>query len=294
MNRFLGVELIGGRLALSVGILALAALACGVGGGSDQDATVEALSQSIAMTATAAGVEEETVVEVNSEETVAAIQAEATEQVQVEEATQVAVATADTGDQSATEEALAPIRAELPTYGIDPSVGTLGWIQPPITVQTEGYLQYDYGGDFLSTVARDFVLAADITWNTRFGSTACGYVIRSDGNEEAFNQYLVLATRGAQGHVGFAIMQDGEIKDDELTDIYANGIDPQFQWQNDTTNRMTVVGQGNTFTIYTNGTKIGEVTPSVAFDRGFTAFTALNESGDTTCKFDNAWLWLLN
>jgi hypothetical protein len=55
-----------------------------------------------------------------------------------------------------------------------------------------------------------------------------------------------------------------------------------------------VVGQGNTFTIYTNGTKIGEVTPSVTFDRGFTAFTALNESGDTTCRFDNAWLWLLN
>lgn len=294
MKRILGANLFGGRLGLAVACLAMAALACGIGGGPDQDATVEALSQSIALTATAAGVEEETVVELNPEETVAAIQAAATEQVQVEEATQVAVATADTVDQSATEEALAPIRAELPTYGIDPSVGNLGWIQPPITVQTEGYLQYDYGGDFLSTVARDFVLAADITWNTRFGSTACGYVIRSDGNEEAFNQYLVLATRGAQGHVGFAIMQDGEIKDDEVTDIYASGIDPQFEWQNDTTNRMTVVGEGNTFTIYTNGTKIGEVTPSVAFDRGFTAFTALNESGDTTCHFDNAWLWLLN
>ena len=243
-----------GRLAFACLCLALATLACGIGGGSDQDATVEALSQSIALTATAAGAEEAEV-EVNPEETVAAVQAAATEQVQVEEATQVAVATTDTGDQSATEEALAPIRAELPTYGVDPSQGMLGWIQPPLTVQTEGYLQYDYGGDFLSTVARDFVLAADVTWNTRFGSTACGYVIRSDGNEEAFNQYLVLATRGAQGHVAFAIMQNGEVKDDEITDIYANGIDPQFEWQNDTTNRMTVVGRGNTFTIYTNGTK---------------------------------------
>jgi hypothetical protein len=282
------------RLALACLCLALATLACGIGGGSDQEATVEALSQSIALTATAATVVEEAEVEVNPDETVAAVQAAATEQVQVEEATQVAVATTDTGDQSATEEALAPIRAELPTYDIDPSQGMLGWIQPPLTVQTEGYLQYDYGGEFLSTVARDFVMAADVTWNTRFGSTACGYVIRSDGNEEAFNQYLVLATRGAQGHVAFAIMQNGEVKDDEITDIYANGIDPQFEWQNDTTNRMTVVGRGNTFTIYTNGTKIGEVIPSVAYDRGFTAFTALNESGDTTCQFDNAWLWLLN
>jgi expansin (peptidoglycan-binding protein) len=293
MTTFSFLRLSSGRVVLGYFCVVLTALACGIGGGSDQNATVEALSQSIAQTATAAGVEEAEIV-LNPEETVAAIQAAATAQVQVQEATQVAVATTDTGDQSATDEALAPIRAELPTYGIDPSQGMLGWIQPPLTVQTEGYLQYDYGGDFLSTVARDFVLAADVTWNTRFGSTACGYVIRSDGNEEAFNQYLVLATRGAQGHVGFAIMQDGEVKDDEITDIYANGIDPRFEWQNDTTNRLTVVGKGNTFTIYTNGTKIGEVTPSVAYDRGFTAFTALNESGDTTCQFDNGWLWLLN
>ena len=29
------------------------------------------------------------------------------------------------------------------------------------------------------------------------------------------------------------------------------------------------------------------------FEKGFIAFVALSESGTTTCKFDNAWLWLI-
>jgi hypothetical protein len=88
-------------------------------------------------------------------------------------------------------------------------------------------------------------------------------------------------------------MEDGNAITDEITDYYANGIDPEFEWQNDTTNRMVVVGRGNTFSIYTNGTLLGEVTPSVAYDRGFIAFVALNESGYTRCHFDNTYLWLL-
>jgi len=283
------------RSALIILILAFTALACVVSGGGsdDQQATIDALSQSLVQTSTAV-VAVGSPTAVNAAATVAAVEEAATEQVQELEASEDLRATEAALEATATEDALAPIRDELPAYGLDPFEGKLGWIHPPLAVQTEGYLQYDYGGEFLSTVVGDFVLAADITWNTRFGSTACGYVIRTDGNEESFNQYLVMATRGASGHVGFIIMQDGEVLDDEITDIYANGIDPLFEWQNDTTNRMVVVGRGNTFTIYTNGTKIGEVIPSVDYPRGFIAFAALNESGDTTCNFDNAWLWLLN
>lgn len=280
-------------LAVFVLFLAAASLACGLGGGSsDQDATVEALGQSIMQTSTAGAVEATATPDTAA--TVAAIQAAATEQILAIEATEVVVATQVSVEQAATADVQAPIKAELPTYGVDPAEGKLGWIHPPLTIFVEGYLEHDYGGEYLATVAEDFVLAADITWNTRFGTTGCGFVIRSNGQEEAFDQYLVIATRGASGHVAFAIMQDGNVLTNQVTDIYANGIDPLFEWQNDTTNRMAVVGRGNTFSIYTNGTKIGEVTPSIAYDKGFIAFVALNESGDTTCHFNNAWLWQLN
>jgi hypothetical protein len=288
-------------LSTTTGILCLAliSLACSIssitGGGesSSQDATVEALSQSLALTATSDAGATPTQA-VDSAATIAAAEAAAAEQVRLAQATEEVVATEVAIETTATEDATLPIRAELPGYRVDPALGKLGWIHRPITVYSEGYMQYERGGDYLATVAQDFVLAADITWNTQFGTTGCGFVLRSDGKEEALNQYLVIATRGGNGRVFFAIQENGNVLTNEITDIYATNIDPLFDWQNDTTNRLAVVGRGNTFSIYTNGTLIGEVTPSRVYERGFLAFVALNESGTTTCHFDNAWLWHIN
>ena len=273
-------------LLLCLGI-ALALVACGEETGG-QDATAEALGQAVIQTATAqaAGA-------VDQGEVVATVEAEATVQEQQVAATQVAVATEVSLEQAATATAVAPIEAELLSYGIDPAAGQLGWVHPPVTIHVEDYLGFDYANQFLETVAADFVVAADITWNTQYGSTGCGFVVRSDGNEEAFNQYLVIATRGAEGHVGFIVMRDGEVIVDESEDIYANGIDPLFEWQNDTTNRLVVIGRGDTVTIYTNGTMIDEIINEGGPDKGFVALVALNESGYTTCNYDNTWLWLM-
>lgn len=194
---------------------------------------------------------------------------------------------------AATATAVAPILAQLPEYGVDPANGEVAWIHPPVTIEATGYMTYTYANRRIATLAEDFVISADITWNTRFGTTGCGFVLRSDGNEEGYNQYIVLATRAGNGEVLFTIMEDGDVKRNEITEIFAGTLDPAFEWQNDTTNKMTIVARGNTFEIYTNGTKLDEVTPSIAFERGFVAFVALNESGTTTCHYENAWLWLI-
>jgi hypothetical protein len=55
-------------------------------------------------------------------------------------------------------------------------------------------------------------------------------------------------------------MAEGEVVTGQ--DIYAYNIDPNFDWLNNATNRFTVVGRGNRFFIYTNGTFIGEIDPS--------------------------------
>jgi hypothetical protein len=116
-----------------------------------------------------------------------------------------------------------------------------------------------------------------------------------DGDVEAGDRYFAIATRGGSGRVLFGVQLDGNLVLDDSEDIFANGIDPLFEWQNDTTNRMVVIGRGNTFSIYTNGTHLGDFTPESAFfERGFVAFVALNESGTTTCTFTNAYLWLIN
>jgi hypothetical protein len=134
----------------------------------------------------------------------------------------------------------------------------MGWIHPPVTLDIEGYLQYDYANYFIGTVASDFVVSAEITWDTSYGTSGCGFVLRSDGNEDAYSQYLAIATRGGDGRVIFSAMDEGEVKN--VIDNYAYSGDPLFDWQNGTTNRITIVARGEVFSIYTNGSKIGEVT----------------------------------
>ena len=278
-------KVLGGGLLVG---LALVLIACGAES-SGQEATAEALGQAVIQTATAQAANS-----VDQGQVAATVEAEATAQGQAAAATQAAVSTQAAADQAATATAVAPIEAELRSYGIDPAAGRLGWVHPPVTIHVEDYLGFDYANQFLETVAADFVVAADITWATQYGSAGCGFVVRSNGDEEAFTQYLIVATRGAQGHVGFVVMHDGEVIIEQSQDIYANGIDPLFEWQNDTTNRIVVIGRGDTFTLYTNGTQIGEMTTEGGLDRGFVAFVALNESGYTDCQYDNAWLWLLS
>lgn len=230
-------------------ILAFGLAACG-GGSGGQQATAQAIGESISQTATAAasggfGTNLETA------------QAQATLDSQALARTQAAAQALSAEALAATATASAPFIAELPSYGVDPAGGRMGWIHPPVTLDIQGYLQYDYANRFIGTVANDFVVSADITWDTSYGTSGCGFVLRSDGKEDALSQYLAIATRGGNGRVIFSTMQEGEVKN--VIDNYAYGKDPQFDWQNGVTNRLTVVARDEVFTIYTNGTQIGEV-----------------------------------
>ena len=279
-------------------------LACGLpgaGGDADATATIMALNTRIAMSDVATATVEtvEVVVEEPTEtpavaSNVAAAQATATARSIGATATTIAQATANTASAEATAQAVAPFLAELPAYGVDPAQGRMAWIHPPVTIQASGYLSYTYANQNIATVAQDFVLAADITWNTRFGTAGCGYVLRSDGDQQGdYDQYIALVIRGGSGELLFTIIQDGEVVRNEITDININRLDPSFQWQNDTTNRLAVVARGNTFSFYSNGAHVGDVTPSIFYERGFVAFVGLNESGTTLCQYDNAFLWLM-
>ncbi len=223
---------------------------------SERQATIEAISKEIRTTTTARAADE-----ISPDAAVATAQGQATAQASFLIATQAAQAAISDNARNATSTAFAPFIADLPKYGVDSSEGRPGWIHPSVTLEVDGYMSYDYTNNFLATVAQDFVVSSDITWSTQYGTSGCGFVLRSDGNKDALNQYMVIVTRGASGHVIFATMSNGEVVGGK--DIYAYGKDPNFQWGNNVTNRLTVVGRGNLFSIYSNDTLIGEIDPSV-------------------------------
>lgn len=323
--------------------LILALMACNLSPGDKQSSTLEALAQSISLTATAAASGE-----LGAEETLKTAEAKATAGSVAAAATQAAGRSNLSESEAATASAIAPILSELYKYDVDSTAGEVAWIHPPLTIEIEGYQQSKFQNYFIGTIARDFVMSSEITWNTQYGTSGCGFMVRSDGKEDEGNHYIIIITRFAEGHLAFMIIADGEMGG--LRDMYIPDFDKKFDISNDSTNQLTVVGRANMITIYTNGKLIGEIDttkpppepkmPSqpvrpegtlsgpaldqynrqmqqyekemaemqenfqmnmaffgekqTDFREGFVSMAAMNESGKTTCQFNNTWLFLVH
>jgi len=235
-------------------VLYASILACNIGSQSANpvDPTLSALSQSVALTATAAAGDEG-----SSSDDLGTAQAEATQRSEVIRATQTANASTRDESQLATATVAAPVIAELPLYNVEPDQGQLGWMHDPVSLTIDGYHEYGFANDYMQVVARDFVMAADITWDTQYGASGCGFMFRSDGDKNKPNQYILVASRIGNGHVIFSALADGELAN--VHDFYANQLDTSFAADKGSTNRLAVVGRGTLFEIFTNGVKIGEV-----------------------------------
>lgn len=324
--------------------LLAAGLACNYQSrGSTPEPTLEAMKISIAGTATANASDSSS----SGASDLATAQADATRRSQEVEATRTLTASTQSESELATATAVAPVLAELPSYNVDPEKGRVGWVHPPVDLKISGYQQFGYANDFMQVVAKDFVMAADVTWNTQYGASGCGFMFRSNGDKNKPDQYMLIVSRLGNGHAIFTAVAGGKLAN--FRDYYPSTEDKSFQYQNGSTNRLAVVGKGPIFEFYSNGAKIGEVdttqpppspslpakpqvpsdlsnldilkkyqnqlkdytdltdqvqsnfqqalqnyktTPAV-FDQGFVAMLALSESGETECKYNNAWLWLI-
>jgi hypothetical protein len=240
------------RAMLLMAIFIFLALACNLPGQGPQPVTTQDnLALSIESTQTAEAADDSSINDL------ATVQAAATQTSQVIDSTQaVAVSTQDTG-QKATTTAEAPVRAALPFYNLDQEQGSVGWVHPPVRIELEGKNQYNYANDFMQTIVEDFAVSADVTWDTQYGSSGCGFMFRSDGDKNKPNQYMLIASRLGNGHIIFSALADGEIAN--VHDFYPRDADKSFTAENGSTNNITVVGRGNIFEIYTNDVKIGEV-----------------------------------
>jgi hypothetical protein len=235
-------------------LLSLLLTACGAGS-QPQDAislTVTPLSQMVRETLTARASEEG-----GSNQDLALAVANATERSAQIYATQTARAELNEPARLATVTAMAPVVAELPRYGVDPADGYVAWIHDPVTIDLNGFGQTGYENNYPQITAADFVLAADITWNTRNSISGCGFMFRSNGDTNAPDQYMVLITRIATGRMGWLALMDGEVSN--YREYYPKDEDKSFEWFNDATNRLTVVARGNLLDLYSNGTLVGQV-----------------------------------
>jgi hypothetical protein len=172
-------------------------------------------------------------------------------------ATQTARAALNEPSRLATATAMAPVVAELPLYGIDPGEGYVAWMHDPVTLDLSGFGQTAFANDYPQITAADFVMAADITWNTKNSISGCGFMYRSNGDQAKPSQYMTLITRTGMGRIGWLALMDGEVSN--FREYYPKDKDKNFTWFNDSTNRLVIVARGNKIDLYSNGSLVDTI-----------------------------------
>lgn len=194
--------------------------------------------------------------------------------------------TPDTASTQSAEATQSPIRAALAGYGVDPNQGYLGWASAPKTLEIHTYLAQDYATDYPNVVTRNFVIQADVTWETRTGLAGCGFVFRADQEK---NFYGMGVARGATGVSVFDAFHQGR----GSRRTWQTHDSPATNWQNGDTNRLAIVAQETLFSLYVNG-QLTQQESNGEFQAGGVAFAAFSESGTSICTFNNGWLWILD
>jgi hypothetical protein len=237
-----------------LGLILLILMACGFGAQplDPRSQTLTPMSQLVRETLTARAGEEG-----GSSNELATAVAKATQNSEGIYATQTARASLNEPARLASVTAMAPAVAELPRYGVDPADGYVAWVHDPTTIDLNGFNQTGFANDYPQITAADFVLAADIKWNTKNSLSGCGFMFRSDGDQNNPNQYTLIVTRVGSGHMGFLAMANGELSN--YRQYFIKDFDRSFDWLNDSTNRLALVARGNNLDFYTNGILIGQV-----------------------------------
>jgi hypothetical protein len=210
-------------------------------------------------------------------------------------ATNTPTATQDLG-ATATAEAtrvlgalIQDIDKELQTVGLSTKVGKLGWVQSEAnTIKVRDYNTYIVDPLDKDNSYSDFILRVDITWDSTSGLAGCGLIFRSGDDIINSKQYQFNTIR-LSGYPGWDVelWDFGKWKSTVTGDVRASSA---INLQSGSTNEYLVIVKGPTATFYGNGKKIGDVTVS-SISTGKTGLIAWQESGATTCTFENAWIW---
>ena len=215
-------------------------------------ATAEAIKTWVVQTATQRVAENP-----NASAGLATAQAQATKVAQNVQATLAAQRVLEASRLDATAQAFSGVRAELPFYGVDPAQeGHPGWVHPDFTLRAEAHNESKFYSDYPETVAKNFVLSSTITWDSRYGTSGCGYVFRANGEQQSPTQYIAMLLRGR--FMLFSVIQNGQLAN--ARPIFIDT--PSFAWQNGTTNTFTVVARDDELSFYANRVLLDRFNPN--------------------------------
>ncbi len=203
-------------------------------------------------------------------------------------------ATAVAEEEAAFRAKAEEVGAELEAVGLSADQGSLAWVSnSPVELTLQTYSTHYWAplaeGEFFS----DFVLKADVTWESTSGLAICGFWLRAQGLHED-SEYYVFQTLRLSGLPAWDV-ELWEYNRWKAT-VSPGGkliTSPHIDQDQGSTNTYLFVAEGNLLTVYANGHRLGRVTLT-SLHKGLLAYYIWSESGETTCTFDNAWIWDLS
>lgn len=182
------------------------------------------------------------------------------------------------------------VEAELANYDLTTEGGYLAWAESSFDIKTDTYGENRFYSPYEDIVVSDFVLQTEVTWETTTGFAGCGIVFRADGDLIESPQYRMYFIR-LQGLPlwDFEYYKNDEFQSNVTGDVLSTSA---LDSKQGSTNRITLIMQGERMTAYGNGDRMSSAVDGRVVE-GAIGFIAFQESGETTCTFDNTWVWAL-
>jgi hypothetical protein len=196
--------------------------------------------------------------------------------------------TAIAATETAKADAMIEIVQELETIGLSADEAELVYLQsePMLLSLNEQALNgvVDETNDDSSYA--NFIMGVDIAWETKTGISGCGFVFRGEDDLMSGQQmqFVTIRLSGAP-QWAIALARYGEPQAG-LASGYNNIIN---SGQGDK-NEYILVADGLSVTIFANGTRLGATTLPAARTEGRFGLIAWQDSGQTTCTFENMWV----
>jgi hypothetical protein len=188
------------------------------------------------------------------------------------------------------EKESADLQGDLETLGISTETGSLGWYELlPEELELVDYNTWTWRPFAEGVSASDFVLSTDITWDTT-GLVTCGFLFRSEPNFGEGAKYIFEFLRFS-GLPAWAIeySEANRILNSPTGTKFSSALD----LSNGARNSIVLVAEEGEFTVYINDVRQGTFYDySEQRLEGEFAFYGWQESGVSTCRFENTAVWV--
>jgi hypothetical protein len=203
-------------------------------------------------------------------------------------------ATAEVEATQAMAAVIEEIGAELEAIGYSASEGSLAWVSGgPQEINITAYNTHDWIPVASGQIFSDFIFKADVTWESTGGFVTCGFWFRGESEDENAPHYKFQTIR-LSGLPSWDV-EYWKFNDWKATLSPGGRIieSPHIDQDQGSTNSYILVAEGNLLTVYANGHRLGQVTITT-LSEGIIAYYTWQDSGETSCIFDNAWVWDLS